>query len=178
MPHYNQDSLRCLDLATYYQNLAEVRLKQALLEKEKKHERTDEAIRFLEQSIDFSERYSAEPTKIVGRLMGLAKAYFEAGRTADATLKAKAAMQMAIDLDDKYMITALHLLEGEMELGQGRTETAEHHYLEALGMARENHFGEFEMDALRGAYECTKDHHPARALTYFTENAALQDSII
>lgn len=109
--------------------------------------------------------------------MGLAKAYFEAGRTADATLKAKAAMQMAIDLDDKYMITALHLLEGEMELRQGRTETAEHHYLEALGMARENHFGEFEMDALRGAYECTKDHHPARALTYFTENAALKDSI-
>lgn len=177
LPHYNQDSLRCLDLATYYQNLAEVRLEQALLEKEKKLERTDEAIRFLEQSIDFSERYSAEPTKIVGRLMGLAKAYFEAGRTADATLKAKAAMQMAIDLDDKYMITALHLLEGEMELRQGRTETAEHHYLEAFGMARENHFGEFEMDALRGAYECTKVHHPARALTYFTENAALKDSI-
>ena len=177
LPQYNEDSLRSLDLATYYQNLAEVRLAQADNDDPNQQEKIDDAIRFLEQSLDFSERYGAEQYKIVSRLSGLAKAYFEAGRTIEAQGKADTAMMMASTVGDQYMMAALHLLKGDMERHLGHNETAENHYLEALKMARENHFGEFEMEALSGAYECTKDSQPKRALAYFTENAVLKDSI-
>ena len=176
MPQYNEDSLRSLDLATYYQNLAEVRLAQTA--SDTNHDAmVDDAIRFLEQSLGFSERYAAEQYKIVSRLTGLAQAYFEAGRTNEAQSKADTAMMMASAEGDQYLMAALHLLKGDMERRLGHRETAENHYLEALKMARENHFGEFEMEALRGAYECTKDSQPQRALAYFTESAALKDSI-
>ena len=56
LPQYNQDSLRCLDLATYYQNLAEVRLAQADNGDPNPQEKIDDAISFLEQSLDYSER--------------------------------------------------------------------------------------------------------------------------
>ena len=177
LPQYDADSLRCLDLATYYQNLAEVRLAQADSDESARQEKVDDAIRYLEQSIDFSERYAAEPYKVVSRLAGLAKARFEAGRSIEADQTLAAAIEMAQETDDQYMLAAMLLLKGDMEHGLGRTGNAEKHYLEALDMARENHFGEFEMEALRGAYECTKDSHPQRALAYFTESAALKDSI-
>lgn len=174
---YNQDSLRCLDLATYYQNLAEVRLAQADNDEPRQQEKIGEAIRFLEQSLDYSERYGAEPNKIVGRLTGLAKAYFEAGRTDDANHNLDAALQLATTLDDPYMLAAIHLLKGDVKLKLGQNENAERAYLDALSLAQENHFGEFEMEALNGAYECTKDSQPKRALAYFTQNVALKDSI-
>ena len=175
LPQYNQDSLRCLDLATYYQNLAEVRLAQA--DNGDQQEKIDEAIRFLEQSLDYSERYGAEPNKIVGRLTGLAKAYFEAGRTDDANHNLDTALQLATTLNDPYMLAAIHLLKGDVKLKLGQNENAERAYLDALSLAQENHFGEFEMEALNGAYECTKDSQPKRALAYFTQNVALKDSI-
>ena len=177
LPQYNQDSLRCLDLATYYQNLAEVRLAQADNGDPNPQEKIDDAIRFLEQSLDYSERYGAEPNKLVGRLTGLAKAYFETGRTDDANRNLDAALQLATTLNDPYMLAAIHLLKGDMKLKLGKNENAEREYLDALSLAQENHFGEFEMEALRGAYECTKDSQPKRALAYFTQNAALKDSI-
>ena len=177
LPQYNQDSLRCLDLATYYQNLAEMRLAQADNGDPNPQEKIDDAIRFLEQSLDYSERYGAEPNKIVGRLTGLAKAYFETGRTDDANHNLDAALQLATTLNDPYMLTAIHLLKGDVKLKLGQNENAEREYLDALSLAQENHFGEFEMEALRGAYECTKDSQPKRALAYFTQNAALKDSI-
>ena len=177
LPQYNQDSLRCLDLATYYQNLAEVRLAQADNGDPNPQEKIDDAIRFLEQSLDYSERYGAETNKIVGRLTGLAKAYFETGRTDDANHNLDAALQLATTLNDPYMLAAIHLLKGDVKLKLGQNENAEREYLDALSLAQENHFGEFEMEALRGAYECTKDNQPKRALAYFTQNAALKDSI-
>ena len=177
LPQYNQDSLRCLDLATYYQNLAEVRLAQADNDDPNPQEKIDEAIRFLEQSLDYSERYGAEPNKIVGRLTGLAKAYFEAGRTVEANHNLDTALQLATTLNDPYMLAAIHLLKGDVKLQLGQNENAERAYLDALSLAQENHFGEFEMEALSGAYECTKDSQPKRALGYFTQNVALKDSI-
>ena len=177
LPQYNQDSLRCLDLATYYQNLAEVRLAQADSDDPNPQEKIGEAIRFLEQSLDYSERYGAEPNKIVGRLTGLAKAYFEAGRTDDANHNLDTALQLATTLNDPYMLAAIHLLKGDVKLKLGQNENAERAYLDALSLAQENHFGEFEMEALRGAYECTKDSQPKRALAYFTQNVTLKDSI-
>lgn len=177
LPQYNQDSLRCLDLATYYQNLAEVRLAQADSDDPNPQEKIGEAIRFLEQSFDYSERYGAEPNKIVGRLTGLAKAYFEAGRTDDANHNLDTALQLATTLNDPYMLAAIHLLKGDVKLKLGQNENAERAYLDALSLAQENHFGEFEMEALSGAYESTKDSQPKRALAYFTQNVALKDSI-
>jgi signal transduction histidine kinase len=177
LPQYNQDSLRCLDLATYYQNLAEVRLAQADNGDPNPQEKIDDAIRFLEQSLDYSERYGAEPNKVASRLTGLAKAYFETGRTDDANHNLDAALQLATTLNDPYMLTAIHLLKGDVKLKLGKNENAEREYLNALSLAQENHFGEFEMEALSGAYECTKDSQPKRALAYFTQSAALKDSI-
>lgn len=177
LPQYDVDSLRSLDLATYYQNLAEVRLAQADNGDPNPHEKIGEAIRFLEQSLDYSERYGAEPNKIVGRLTGLAKAYFEAGRTDEANHNLDTALQMATTLNDPYMLAAIHLLKGDVKLKLGQNENAERAYLDALSLAQENHFGEFEMEALNGAYECTKDSQPKRALAYFTQNVALKDSI-
>ena len=177
LPQYNQDSLRCLDLATYYQNLAELRLAQADSDDPNQQEKIGEAIRFLEQSLDYSERYGAEPNKIVGRLTGLAKAYFEAGRTDDANHNLDTALQLATTLNDPYMLAAIHLLKGDVKLKLGQNENAERAYLDALSLAQENHFGEFEMEALSGAYESTKDSQPKRALAYFTQNVALKDSI-
>lgn len=177
LPQYNQDSLRCLDLATYYQNLAEVRLAQADSDDPNPQEKIGEAIRFLEQSLDYSERYGAEPNKIVGRLTGLAKAYFEAGRTDEANHNLDTALQLATTLNDPYMLAAIHLLKGDVKLKLGQNENAERAYLDALSLAQENHFGEFEMEALSGAYESTKDSQPKRALAYFTQNVALKDSI-
>ena len=177
LPQYNQDSLRCLDLATYYQNLAELRLAQADSDDPNPQEKIGEAIRFLEKSLDYSERYGAEPNKIVGRLTGLAKAYFEAGRTDDANHNLDTALQLATTLNDPYMLAAIHLLKGGVKLKLGQNENAERAYLDALSLAQENHFGEFEMEALSGAYESTKDSQPKRALAYFTQNVALKDSI-
>ena len=177
LPQYNQDSLRCLDLATYYQNLAEVRLAQADNGDPNPQEKIDDAIRFLEQSLDYSERYGAEPNKIVGRLTGLAKAYFEAGRTVEANHNLDTALQLATTLNDPYMLAAIHLLKGDVKLKLGQNENAERAYLDALSLAQENHFGEFEMEALSGAYESTKDSQPKRALAYFTQNVTLKDSI-
>lgn len=86
-------------------------------------------------------------------------------------------MQLATTLNDPYMLTAIHLLKGDIKLKLGKNENAEKEYLNALSLAQENHFGEFEMEALSGAYECTKDSQPKRALAYFTQSAALKDSI-
>ena len=107
----------------------------------------------------------------------MAKACFETGRTDDANHNLDVALQLATTLNDPYMLAAIHLLKGDVKLKLGKNEDAEREYLDALSLAQANHFGEFEMEALRGAYECTKDSQPKRALAYFTQSAALKDSI-
>jgi len=179
-PDDNIDSLRALNLATYYQNLAEVRLAQInQLDNDDadRKKKADEAVGLLEQSLDLNTRYNAEQSIVVSVIMGLSKAYFEAGRTAEADIQMDTAYRLLDGQGDPYMMTTLHLMKGEMEHKLGHDREAEQRYLEALAIARENHYSEYEMDALRGAYECTKEHQPDRALTYFTQSTALKDSI-
>ena len=64
------DTASNLDLATYYQNLAEVRIAQ----------NNPEAVGFAEQSLELSRKYLDTPHKIINRLMALSKAYHIVGR--------------------------------------------------------------------------------------------------
>ena len=65
------DTASNLDMATYLQNLAEVRIAQ----------NNPEAVGFAEQSLELSRQYHDTPHKVINRLMALSKAYRIAGRT-------------------------------------------------------------------------------------------------
>ncbi|MCR5013803.1 MAG: tetratricopeptide repeat protein [Bacteroidales bacterium] len=180
MSQYQQDSLRSLNLAVYYQNLAEIKLAELnqIDSKVPEHaNKANEAISLLEQSLEWDNQYNADQSVVASVMMGLAKAYFEAGRSDEANAKMDSAYSLLNENGDTYTMTALKIMKGDMQLKLGHNDAAEQLYLEALPLARDNHYNEYEMDALRGAYECTKDKHPDKALTYFKERTAIKDSL-
>ena len=148
------DTASNLDLATYYQNLAEVRIAQ---------NRPDEAISYAEQSLDLSQRYHDTPNKIINRMMSLSKAYNHTGRDADGQRLLDDALQLAEDNDETFLQAVIHLQRGDYE--------------QAISMAEANHYDGVLQEALEEAYRALRYRDPKRALDYLERSNVMKDSI-
>ena len=148
------DTASNLDLATYYQNLAEVRIAQ---------NRPDEAISYAEQSLDLSQRYHDTPNKIINRMMSLSKAYNHTGRDADGQRLLDDALQLAEDNDETFLQAVIHLQRGDYE--------------QAISMAEANHYDGVLQEALEGAYRELRERDPKRALDYLERSNVMKDSV-
>jgi len=169
------DTASNLDLATYYQNLAEVRIVQNKVQPNA--EKLAEAVSFAEQSLDLSERYQDTPHKIINRLAALSKAYFQTGRTDESLKVMEEALRIAKDNDEVFLETSIYVQKGQFETELGHYTAAKQCYAQAIDMAKENHFNELLQEALESAYHLTKDSNPRLALEYFEQSVAMKDSV-
>ena len=142
-----------LDLATYYQNLAEVRIAW----------KNPEAVGFAEQSLDLSQRYQDTPHKIINRLIALSKAYNLVGRTEEASQLMDEALSIAKANGETFLETSIYIQKGE--------------YAKAIKMADENHYDELLQEALEGAYLLERETNPRQALEYYERSVIMKDSI-
>lgn len=156
------------DLATYYQNLSGVRLMQRDI---------DEAIGFAEQALELSQRYNDNPEKIINRLIALAKAYHEAGRSDEADAELEAALAIARREKELYYETLIDILYGQYAYDNGDYNSAEQHFLTAMRIAKENRYNQFYLDCVQGAYLATRASHPERSIVYLEESIKMRDSI-
>ena len=147
------DTASNLDLATYYQNLAEVRIAQ----------NNPEAVSFAEQSLDLSQRYEDTPHKIINRLVALSKAYRLVGRDDEADYLMDEALLIAQDNGETFLETSIYLQKGD--------------YAKAIAMADENHYDELLQEALEGAYRIERERNPRLALEYYERSMVMKDSI-
>ena len=147
------DTTSNLDLATYYQNLAEVRIAQ----------NNPEAVSFAEQSLDLSQRYEDTPHKIINRLVALSKAYRLVGRDDEADYLMDEALLIAQDNGETFLETSIYLQKGD--------------YAKAIAMADENHYDELLQEALEGAYRIERERNPRLALEYYERSMVMKDSI-
>lgn len=141
------DTAANLDLATYYQNLAEVYLAQA---------RKADAIGLAKQSLELSQRYQDTPNKIINRMMTLSKA------TGDNKILDEA-LQLAEDNNELFLQAVLSLQKGD--------------YTKAIAMAEENHYDGLLRDALEAGYQDLRASNPAKALEYLERSVVMKDSI-
>ena len=147
------DTASNLDLATYYQNLAEVRIAQ----------NNPEAVGFAEQSLELSRKYLDTPHKIINRLMALSKAYRLVGRSDESDRLMDEALGIAIDNGETFLETSIHLQKGD--------------YAKSIAMAEENHYDELLQEALEGAYRKERESNPKLALEYYERSVTMKDSI-
>ena len=147
------DTASNLDLATYYQNLAEVRIAQS----------NPEAVGYAEQSLELSRRYQDTPHKIINRLMALSKAYRIVGRDGESDRLMDEALQTAKDNGETFLETSIYLQKGD--------------YAKAIAMADENHYDELLQEALEGAYQQERDKNPRLALEYYERSVMMKDSV-
>ena len=174
------DTVANLNLATYYQNLSGVRLMQLGLMKADDPQRETnlaEAIDYAEQALDLSQRYGDRQERIINRRIALSKVYHEAGRQPEAEAELEAALAMVRQAQAIYFETPIFMLYGQYAYESGDYDAAEKHYLTALNIAKENHFDQFYLECLEGAYLATKATHPERALGYLEESVTMRDSI-
>lgn len=162
------DTIANRDLATYYQNLSGVKLMKGEIA---------DAVSFAEQALALSQRYNDWQEKIINRRIALAKAYHEAGRHDESDVELEAALTIARREKEIYFETPIFMLYGQFAYENGDYNTAEQHYLTALRIAKENHFNQFYLECLQGAYLATKTSHPERAIGYFEESVKMKDSI-
>ncbi|MBR4838187.1 MAG: tetratricopeptide repeat-containing sensor histidine kinase [Bacteroidales bacterium] len=162
------DTIANRDLATYYQNLSGVKLMKGEIA---------DAVSFAEQALALSQRYNDWQEKIINRRIALAKAYHEAGRHDESDAELEAALTIARREKEIYFETPIFMLYGQFAYENGDYNTAEQHYLTALRIAKENHFNQFYLECLQGAYLATKTSHPERAIGYFEESVKMRDSI-
>lgn len=162
------DTIANRDLATYYQNLSGVKLMKGEIA---------DAVSFAEQALALSQRYNDWQEKIINRRIALAKAYHEAGRHDESDAELEAALTIARREKEIYFETPIFMLYGQFAYENGDYNTAEQHYLTALRIAKENHFNQFYLECLQGAYLATKTSHPERAIGYFEESVKMKDSI-
>ncbi|MBR5663512.1 MAG: tetratricopeptide repeat-containing sensor histidine kinase [Bacteroidales bacterium] len=148
-----EDTASMLDLATYYQNLAEVHI---ALNK-------DDAVSYAEQSLELSRKYLDTPHKVINRLMTLSKAYGNIGKTKESERLLDEALQLAEEYDETYLQAVIHLQKGE--------------YSQAIAMAKENHYDELLQEALKDAYLYERDRNPKFALDYYEQSMAMKDSV-
>lgn len=148
------DTASNLDLATYYQNLAEVYIAQG---------RSDEAVGLAEQSLDLSQRYLDTPNKVINRMMSLSKAYGNTGKTAEGKRLLDEALQLAEANDEVFLQTVIHLQRGD--------------YAQAIAMAEENHYDEVLQEALEEGYRQLRTTNPAKALEYLERSVVMKDSV-
>lgn len=174
------DSLSNLDLATYYQNLSEVRLMQAaeLGDDASRHQTVlGEAVDFANQALSISRRFQDSQKKIINRLMAYSQAVYETGRVDEALATIDTAMVIAQQENERYLETAIYLVKGEFASRQGRSGLAENNYKLAIEKANENHFDELCLEGLQGAYLATKASNPERSIAYLEQSIAMKDSI-
>jgi signal transduction histidine kinase len=151
---HDQDTASNLDLATYYQNLAEVYLAQGKL---------DEAIGLAEQSLDLSQRYQDTPNKIINRMMSLSKACAKTGKEQEGEKLLNDALKLAEDHGELFLQAVIHLQKGDFE--------------QAVAMAEANHYDGLLQEALEGAYQEARDRDPKKALEYLERSLVMKDSI-
>ena len=149
-----QDTASNLDLATYYQNLAEVYIVQG---------RLDEAVDLAEQSLYLSQRYQDTPNKIINRMMSLSKAYSKTGRDREGEALLDEALKLAEENNELFLQAVLHLQQGDYE--------------QAIAMAEENHYDGVLQEALEAGYKELKDRDPRKALDYLERSVVMKDSI-
>ena len=147
------DTASNLDLATYYQNLAEVRIAQD----------NPEAVGFAEQSLELSRKYQDTPHKIINRLMALSKAYHIVGRHDESDKLMDEALQTAKENGETFLETSIHLQQGD--------------FAKAIAMADENHYDELLQEALEGAYQVERERNPKLALEYYERSVMMKDSV-
>lgn len=147
------DTASMLDLATYYQNLAEVHIAQ----------NKDDAVGYAEQSLELSRKYLDTPHKVINRLMTLSKAYERLGRDKESQRLLDEALQLAEDYNETYLQAVIHLQKGE--------------YSQAIAMAEENHYDELLQEALKDAYRYERERNPKLALEYYEQSMAMRDSV-
>lgn len=147
------DTASNLDLATYYQNLAEVRIAQD----------NPEAVGFAEQSLELSRKYQDTPHKIINRLMALSKAYRIVGRNDESATLMDEALSIAKQNGETFLETSIYLQKGD--------------FAKAIAMADENHYNELLQEALEGAYHAERERNPKLALEYFERSMVMKDSV-
>ena len=151
---HEQDTASNLDLATYYQNLAEVYIAQGKME---------DAVGLAEQSLDLSQRYQDTPNKIINRMMSLSKAYGNLGKAKEGERLLSDALQLAQNNDELFLQAVIHLQKGDYE--------------QAIAMAEANHYDGVLQEALNGAYQEARNNDPRKALEYLERSIVMQDSI-
>lgn len=174
------DTLANRDLASYYQNLVGVWLEQLNKmdpDDNMKSAMVNKAVDYAEQSIDLSRQYGAPADKMALRWITVSKAHFEVDRVKEAAAELDSAMAIIQDLDLKYLETATFILKGDYAYRLGRYGEAEANYLEAATRAEENHFDEYCVESLNGAYLSTKKTHPERSIDYLERCKAWKDTI-
>ena len=149
-----QDTASNLDLATYYQNLAEVYIVQG---------RLDEAVGLAEQSLDLSQRYQDTPNKVINRMMSLSKAYTKTGREKEGEALLAQALKLAEENDELFLQAVLRLQQGD--------------YVTAIAMAEENHYDGVLQEALEAGYQDLRDRDPKKAMEYLERSVVMKDSI-
>ena len=151
---HEQDTASKLDLATYYQNLAEVYIAQGKME---------DAVGLAEQSLDLSQRYQDTPNKIINRMMSLSKAYGNLGKVKEGERLLNDALQLAQDNNELFLQAVIHLQKGDYE--------------QAIAMAEANHYDGVLQEALNGAYQEARNNDPRKALDYLERSIVMKDSI-
>lgn len=147
------DTASNLDLATYYQNLAEVRIAQ----------NNPEAVDFAEPSLELSRKYQDTPHKIINRLMALSKAYRIVGRNDESAALMDEALSIAKENGETFLETSIYLQQGD--------------FAKAIAMADENHFDELLQEALEAAYQAERERNPKLALEYYERSMMMKDSV-
>ena len=149
----DSDTASQLDLATYYQNLAEVHVAQ----------NKDDAVDFAEQSLELSQRYQDAPGKIINRLMTLSKAYGNTGKVKEGEKLLDEALRLAENNNEVFLQAVIHLQKGD--------------YARAIAMAEDHHYDELLQKALEDAYLHERESNPKLALGYYERSMAMKDSV-
>jgi len=171
----SDDTTSNLDMATYCQNLAEVRIARAKTQAQVAD--VAEAVAYAERSLDLSQRYGDTPHKIINRMTALSKAYFNAGRTEESLKMMDDALQIAQSQGEIFFESNLYLQRGQFEAELGNDVEAADYYAKAIAIAEANHFDEVLQEAYEGAYLLEREVNPRRALEYFEKSVAMKDSI-
>ena len=148
------DTASNLDLATYFQNLAEVYIVQ---------DKNEEAVDLAERSLELSQRYQDTPNKIINRMMSLSKAYGKMGRADEGERLLEKALKLAEDNEELFLQAVIHLQQGD--------------YAEAIEMAEVNHYDGVLQEALDAGYRDLKERDPRKALEYLERSIVMKDSI-
>lgn len=173
------DTASNLDLATYSQNLAEVRIAQAkgMDDGEARAAKLAEAVDYAQQSLDLSQRYADTPHKIINRLTALAKADFLSGKVDEGEQLLNRALTLAKDNGEVFLESVIYVQKGQFAEAQGLITEAENNYARAVAIAEENQFEEVLQEALENAYLLARQHDARRALEYYERSVTLKDSI-
>ena len=172
------DTAANLDLATYWQNLAEVRIADAgKADSITSAAKLDEAVSFALRSLDLSQRYHDTPHKIVNRLVALSKATFQSGRPDEGLALMEEALRIAKDNGDVFMEAVIYVQRGQFESQLKHNAEAEKDFLAAIRLAEENHFTEVLQQALEGIGSVVRQRDPVMALDYLQRSVALRDSL-